>query len=250
MLREQVAELERRLKGSDIGQGGEMGPPNEGLSASKTASLDDVSTVARETPNGVAEDAPQRCEDKVDVGVDVGREVADAVSGNSGGVAPSFMNFSRGSVNILSHWKAIEHSHTNEDETKNLQGFSLPWFSMSEPPVGSKSGKEGAEKGCDCEEGSLECDQSTSEASITAYLKDSLTEEERKMQQGTEGCVMVFMPLFECVDEQWLLLVLDLRQRRFLVYNSLLTKRAPTWTDLVTTAVSALWSLFCIAMVH
>ena len=58
MLREQVVELERRLKESDNGHAGEMGPPNQDLSASKTACLGDISTIPSETPNvaGVVED--------------------------------------------------------------------------------------------------------------------------------------------------------------------------------------------------
>lgn len=45
MLREQVAELKRRLKGSDNGLVAEMGPQNQGLSASEAACLGDISTV-------------------------------------------------------------------------------------------------------------------------------------------------------------------------------------------------------------
>ncbi|KAJ8419628.1 hypothetical protein Cgig2_032979 [Carnegiea gigantea] len=37
-----------------------------------------------------------------------------------------------------------------------------------------------------------------------------------------------------CIDEHWLLLVEDLRRRRFLVYDSLVVKQAAAWTDLST----------------
>ena len=50
----------------------------------------------------------------------------------------------------------------------------------------------------------------------------------------------VFMPLFECVDEHRLLLVTDLSRRMFLVFDSLVTKRARARTDLVNSVVSAL----------
>ena len=49
----------------------------------------------------------------------------------------------------------------------------------------------------------------------------------------------VFMRLFECVDEHWMLLVADLKWRQFMVYDSLLTKRAPTRTDLQNSGVSS-----------
>jgi len=48
------------------------------------------------------------------------------------------------------------------------------------------------------------------------------------------------MPLFECVDEHRLLLVTDLSRRMFLVFDSLVTKRARARTDLVNSVVSAL----------
>ncbi|KAJ8421205.1 hypothetical protein Cgig2_019168 [Carnegiea gigantea] len=46
----------------------------------------------------------------------------------------------------------------------------------------------------------------------------------------------VFMPLFECVDKHGLLLVGDLSRRRFFVYDILVTKRAPTRTNLMNSA--------------
>lgn len=48
LLRERVAPLEWRLIGSVRGQGGDIGQRNEGLSARKTASFDEVSTVVGE----------------------------------------------------------------------------------------------------------------------------------------------------------------------------------------------------------
>uniref|UniRef100_A0A7C8ZNM0 Ubiquitin-like protease family profile domain-containing protein n=1 Tax=Opuntia streptacantha TaxID=393608 RepID=A0A7C8ZNM0_OPUST len=46
----------------------------------------------------------------------------------------------------------------------------------------------------------------------------------------------VFMPLFECVDEHWLLLVGDLEVRKFLVYDSLQKKRPGVRGDLIECA--------------
>ncbi|KAJ8423598.1 hypothetical protein Cgig2_030664 [Carnegiea gigantea] len=50
--------------------------------------------------------------------------------------------------------------------------------------------------------------------------------------------VKLFLPLFEAVDEHWMLFVADLKGRRFLVYDSLATKKAPSRTDLIQNAVS------------
>ncbi|KAJ8442480.1 hypothetical protein Cgig2_022363 [Carnegiea gigantea] len=55
----------------------------------------------------------------------------------------------------------------------------------------------------------------------------------------TSDVCNVFMPLFECVDEHWMLLVANLRWRQFLVYDSLLTKRALARTDLLNSGVSS-----------
>jgi len=46
------------------------------------------------------------------------------------------------------------------------------------------------------------------------------------------------MPLFEYVDEHWLLLVGDLEVQKFVVYDSLITKRAGVPGDLIQCAVS------------
>jgi len=46
------------------------------------------------------------------------------------------------------------------------------------------------------------------------------------------------MPLFECVDEHWLLLVVDLQHRKFEVYDSLTTRRPGVRGDLIKCAVS------------
>jgi len=46
------------------------------------------------------------------------------------------------------------------------------------------------------------------------------------------------MPLFECVDEHWLLFVGDLEVRKFLVYDSLQKKRSGVRGDLIECAVS------------
>ena len=47
------------------------------------------------------------------------------------------------------------------------------------------------------------------------------------------------MPLFECVDEHWMLLVANLRRRQFLVYDSLLMRRALARNDLLNSGVSS-----------
>lgn len=57
----------------------------------------------------------------------------------------------------------------------------------------------------------------------------------------------VFMPLFECVDEHWMLLVADLKRRQFVVYDSLLTKRAPTRTDLQNSGKEAVAAALSVA---
>ena len=46
------------------------------------------------------------------------------------------------------------------------------------------------------------------------------------------------MPLYECVDEHWLLLVADVQHRNFQVYDSLTTTRSRVRGELITCAVS------------
>ncbi|KAJ8437548.1 hypothetical protein Cgig2_017901 [Carnegiea gigantea] len=55
----------------------------------------------------------------------------------------------------------------------------------------------------------------------------------------TSDVCNVFMPLFKCVDEHWMLRMANLRRRQFLVYDSLLTKRALARTDLLNSGVSS-----------
>ena len=48
------------------------------------------------------------------------------------------------------------------------------------------------------------------------------------------------MPLYECVDQHWLLLVADVTGQNFLVFDSLLRKRATARITLIESAVSTL----------
>jgi len=50
--------------------------------------------------------------------------------------------------------------------------------------------------------------------------------------------IWVFMPLFECVNEHWLLLVADLQDQRFVVYDSLITMRLGVRGDLIQCVVT------------
>ncbi|KAJ8431991.1 hypothetical protein Cgig2_005920 [Carnegiea gigantea] len=63
----------------------------------------------------------------------------------------------------------------------------------------------------------------------------------------TSDVCNVFMPLFECVDEHWMLLVPNLRRQQFLVYDSLLTKRALARTDLLNSGKEAVAAALSVA---